>query len=60
MAVLCVNKTVKNLKQKKQNNHDHRTDNLTGNKEADKYNRQQYQENKILQFEQAVTTTKKY
>ena len=37
---------------KKQNNHNHRTNNLTGNKEADKNNRQQYQENKILQFKQ--------
>ena len=36
---------------KKQTNHNHRTKNLTGNKEADKNNRQQYQENKILQLE---------
>ena len=33
---------------KKQSNHNHQTNNLTGNKEADKNNRQQYQENKIL------------
>ena len=37
---------------KKQNNHNHRTNNLTGNKETDKNNRQQYRENKVLQFKQ--------
>ena len=37
---------------KKQNKHIHRTNNLAGNTEADKTNRQQHQENKILQLEQ--------
>ena len=54
MAGLCVNKKVKNMKQKKQNNNNHQTNNLTGSKETDKNNRQQYQENKILQFEQEL------
>ena len=39
---------------KKQNNHNHQTNNLTGSKETDKNNRQQYPENKILQFEQEL------
>ena len=34
------------------NNHNHRKNNLSGNKETEKSNRQQYQENKILQFKQ--------
>ena len=55
MAVLCANKIVRNLKRKNQNNPNHQTNNLTGNKEADKNNRQQYQKKqkkkKILQFE---------
>ena len=55
MAGLCVNKKVKNMKQKKKkNNNNHQTNNLTGSKETDKNNRQQYQENKILQFEQEL------
>ena len=51
MTVLCVNKIGKNLKRKK-NKHNYRTNNLTGNKEAEKNNRQQYPENKILRLEQ--------
>ena len=46
MAVLCANKIVRNLKRKNQNNPNHQTNNLTGNKEADKNNRQQYQKTK--------------
>ena len=42
MAVLCANKIVRNLKRKNQNNPNHQTNNLTGNKEADRNNRQQY------------------
>ena len=37
---------------KKQNNHNHRTNNLAGNTEAIESNRQQHQANKILQLEQ--------
>ena len=37
---------------KKQNNHNHRTNNLAENAEAIESNRQQHQANKILQFEQ--------
>ena len=44
----------KEAEKQKQNNHNHQTNNLTGNKQADKNNRQQYQGNKILQFEQEL------
>ena len=39
---------------KKQNNHNHQTNNLTGSRETHKNSRQQYPENKILQFEQEL------
>ena len=38
----------KEYEAKKTKNHNHQTNNLTGNKETDKNNRQQYRENKIL------------
>ena len=44
----------KEAEKQKQNNHNHQTNNLTGNEQADKNNRQQYQGNKILQFEQEL------
>ena len=52
-SIMCQQNS-KEHETKKQNNHNHQTNNLTGSKETDKNNRQQYPENKILQFEQEL------
>ena len=56
-SIMCQQNS-KEHEKKKLNNHNHQTNNLTGNRKADKNNWCQYQENKILQFEQALQKQK--